>query len=609
MFANFHFLNYYILSSVILFIESVVILGVIITDKNLDNTRKDDIMWIKKRPECNTIQDVVLANTSLTEDDFFVRTSKEFHIDQLDEAAALIKEKIAQNETITVIADYDADGICSAAIMYLALKAISNKEPVIRLPKRFSEGYGLSEKIVDEINEGLLITVDNGIAAIDAIKKAKDKGLTVIVTDHHLPIESGELPVADILIDPNAIPNSADFNGYCGAGLAYKLSLKLLPEDHKLCPKLLSLAAIATVADVMPLISENRLIVKNGLEAMTTYKGRTTGLGALLEVCCLDKHITAKNIGFKIGPVLNAPGRLFDDGATKSFELLSYNSEIYRAKTMAEELNNYNEDRKELKKKGLEILHQNISDNCLYGEVPLCIYQPDLPEGLVGIYAGSLAEEYKTPCFVFTNAEEEGVLKGSGRSYGGVHLKNLLDSASDLLYKYGGHAEAAGVSVLEENFEKMKESFFENIPEMEPETDNLYYDLEITANDIPATLAELEKFAPFGEGNPEIVFCIKDFMLSPSQYGFYKTMGADGQTIKLFGAKANAIGFGMLPNYIKLEEPKTLTLAGTLAQNFFLGKAENQVELIDFQAVITQIKRTAMAEMLAKKAAIRNKLN
>ena len=562
--------------------------------------------WVKRRPECKTIKDVVLANTGLSEEEF-LHPKSEFRIDRLDEAADMIRTFVSENKSITIVGDYDADGICASSILYLAIKALG-VEPVVRLPRRFSEGYGLSEKIVDEIPEGLLITVDNGIAAVDAIQKAKDKGLTVLLTDHHLPLESGEIPNADIVIDPNAIENSADFNSYCGAGIAYKLAIKLIGENHKFSPKLLSMAAIATIADVMPLISENRLIVKKGLESMVGYAGRTTGLGALLKACDMDKFITEKNIAFKIAPILNAPGRMYDDGAMMSFDLLTFNSRIDVAEGKATDLIDINEERKEAKAAGLEKLHQNIDDNCLMGDYPLCIYEPCLPEGLVGIFAGSLAEEFKVPCFVFTDADEKGVIKGSGRTYGDVHLKELLDANSSLLLKYGGHAEAAGVSLLAENFEAMKEAFAATVivPDTS-DTDIVYYDLEVSENNIAATIEALKEFAPFGQGNPEIVFRINDYMLSPGYGGYYRTMGSDGQTIKFFGSELEAVGFGMLQKYLDLKEPKILNFVGMLSINFFRGVAKSQIELLDFNDANKEIKKTSFANLLAKKAETRYK--
>ena len=198
----------------------------------------------EKRSTFNTIEEVVLNNSGLTKEEFFVDENKKYRIDNLKEVAELITDCVNKKLKITIIGDYDADGINASAIMKMAIDSIGG-QVTVRLPKRFSEGFGLSEKIVDEIDSGLLITVDNGIAAIDAVKKAKDKGLIVIVTDHHLPNEDENgnkmIPDADIVIDPNAIDNSADFNGYCGAGIAYKIAEELIPDNKVLLSKLICL--------------------------------------------------------------------------------------------------------------------------------------------------------------------------------------------------------------------------------------------------------------------------------------------------------------------------------------------------------------------------------
>ena len=552
--------------------------------------------WKKKNLKCESIKDVVLENTGMTEEE--LDTPKlHYRIDRLEEAASVILKAVADDIPISVVADYDSDGICAAAIMFLTFMQLGKKIKV-RLPKRFSEGYGLSESIVDEIEPGLLITVDNGIVAHAAIQKAKNKGCYVIVTDHHLS-DGISLPPADIIIDPNAIPGSADFNGYCGAGIAYKLSIEILGKDNPLIPVLLSFAAIATVADVVPLIKENRFIVRDGLNSMLNG-GKTIGLAALLERCGFESRITAKDIGFKIAPILNAPGRLEDNGALKSLHQLVYNGNIEKAREMADSLYELNETRKDKKVEGLDVLENIIRDEGLYCENPLCIYAPGLSEGLVGIYAGSLAEAYKVPCFVFTDSDEKGILKGSGRTFGDVHLKKLLDENADILYKYGGHAEAAGVSVRKENFPEMKCRFIRSLENVKID-DTKYYDLELSSKDIPAVVKELAKYEPFGMGNPEPLFYIKDFTLMPKNQGFSKTMGQNNEHIKLFGATADAIAFNMAKQFIDMGSPHSLQVYGTVSDNYFKGKHYPQVEVIDMNPNQIQ-KKTALANLLAKKA-------
>lgn len=553
----------------------------------------------KRRVECNSVLDVVLANTGKTASNFFEYQTKKYEIDKLDEAVSLIRCALFDDDVITVVGDYDADGITSSAILKLLFDTLGANIN-IRLPRRFSEGYGLSEKIIDEIDSGLLITVDNGIVAIDAIKKAKEKGLKVIVIDHHLGLEDGTLPEADVVIDPNAIENSATFNSYCGAGLSYKLAEAFLGSTHPMMKKITSLAAIGTIADVMPLIEENRLIVENGLKYMTTDSGRTAGLGALLTEYNIEKHLIAKDIGFKIGPAINAPGRLFDDGAMRSFELLSFDGYWKHATIYAKQLVEYNNNRKKLAAEGTAKVEENIKRNNLLGNVPMAIYEPGLPEGLVGIFAGRIAEKYKTPCLILTDSEDPEILKGSARSYGDVHLKNILDAHSELLTKYGGHAEAAGLSLEKKNFEEFARVIQEGVEMNLPDSDEVLYDLEITANDLPSVMMELDKYAPYGEGNPEIVFSIKNVDLFPGPRGFYDTMGDEKQHLKLYSKTAEIVAFDASQKYLEAKEPRRISLVGSISKNTWHAKITPQIECIDFDAVEIPVQSTPLAALLAK---------
>ena len=556
--------------------------------------------WVKK-DDSKTIKEVVMRNITVPESEFEIDENKVYRIDRLDEVVSKIKEIIDNNENIKIVGDYDADGVTSTSILYMALISLGAKVSY-RLPKRISEGYGLSEKIVDEIDNGLVITVDNGIAAIDAIKKAKEKGLYVIVIDHHLRNDKNELPDADIIIDPNAIENSADFNGYCGAGLAYRVAEKLLEDNQKLLDKLLCFAAIGTIADVMELVSENRRIVKNGLKNMESFGKRTTGLASLLSICEISKHVSASDIGFRIGPMLNAPGRLYDDGARKSVEVLTYNSKYDESK--GKELFDINAERKEIVAKSVERTKNVIIQNCLFGDEPMIVYVPQIPEGIVGILAGRIAEDLNTPTIIFTDTDEPNILKGSGRSARGVHLKNLLDSCSEYIYKYGGHAEAAGISIERSKLDEFICAMQEHIEFTEETKDDdvVYYDLEIDAKDIKPTMLELDKFAPFGNGNPDIVFKINNYRLSPRYSSYYKLMGADDSTIKLFGVGSSALWFNESQKYLNMKEPKQLTLIGKLSRNYFKDTVDYQVEIIDAKDDSVKVEKSALGKRLEEMA-------
>ena len=554
----------------------------------------------KRRPECKTIEEVVLSNVGMTKEEFLIPKSK-YHIDGITESASLLNVAGYHDETITIVGDYDADGICASSILSLVFREKGWKH-IVRLPKRFTEGYGLSEAIIDEIDSGLLITVDNGIAASEEIKKAKEKGLTVIVTDHHLPDADCNIPDADVVIDPNAIAGTADFNSYCGAGIAFKLAIAILGENHPLIPKLRTLAAIATVADVMPLIEENRFIVKDGLAGMLTKNGKTAGLAAILAECKQEKYFSAKNVAFKLGPMINAPGRMQDDGAEISFDILTFEGSASTAMEKASYLSDMNEKRKVAKKEGLELLHKNMTDNCLYGDCPLVIYEPNLPEGLVGIFAGQLAEEFKVPCFVLTDGDEDGIAKGSGRTYGDINIKELLDRHQDLMVKYGGHSEAAGISVSMDKIDEFKYTLIEDVQEHYTftEDDTIYYDLKIDAKMIDTALNNLETFEPFGQGNPEIVFYIENFVIAEAKYL------QEGESVRCRSGNGSAVCFGMGKEYRDMGEPKVVNLVGTLSKNCFMSNITNQVEVTKIIKPSSVKTMTPMAEMLAKMAAERN---
>lgn len=556
-------------------------------------------MALIKRDESKSIEDVICKNLSISSIEELDKDVV-YVIKYLDKAAEMIFDAIKKKKLITIVGDYDADGVTSSSIMYYVLKLLGANVKV-RIPRRLSEGFGLNMNIIEEIDSGLVITVDNGIVAFEPVKRAKEKGLDVIITDHHLPDESGMLPEADLIIDPH-LEDAADFADYCGAGIAYKLA-QYLTNDEKVLAKLSCFAAIGTVADVMPLVEDNRKIVKEGLKNMVSYGCRTTGLYSVLRAADLDTHITAHDIAFKIGPMINACGRLFDDGAMIAFNSIVYDG-AYKEE-IGTELVAYNETRKQKVAEGIAAVHKNITMNCLFGDIPLVIYEPSIEEGIVGIIAGKLAEEYNVPTFVFTNSEDPNIYKGSGRTAGQVHLKDLLDSCSETLYKYGGHAEAAGVSVEKVNFDKMHDMMQDKCPELVLDEDNknVYYDLEIKASEIVKTCKELEKYEPYGQGNPKPVFLVKDFQLSPRYSSFYKEL--KGDTISLYGIGCSAIGFGMAPRYHELSDPKKLLLVGTISETFFMGRGEVKLEIEDMDASNTTFTKSLLAQQLEARAKAR----
>lgn len=503
-----------------------------------------------------------------------------YHFNVMNEAWDAISRFIRQGKPFGIVGDYDVDGICGSAILTKLLNYKGANLLTTRLPRRFSEGYGLSVSIVDELHAlgvEVLLTVDNGIAAIDAIKKAKEYGMFVIVLDHHLQRDDGLLPEADILVDPKVVSGQAAWHDYCGAGLAWKLASFVLTDkkDEPLFEELTALAAIATIADSVTVLEENRIIIKKGLKLLSE-KELSMGLNCLLAQAGLEGKITSKNIGYKIAPMLNAPGRLIDDGASISLALL-LEPVFQQSFRLATRLHELNEQRKELVEKDSAMLLN--SGELVPGKATVVII--DGHEGLVGIDAAKIVERTLAPAIVFAETEIDGVkyLKGSARSVPGVHVKEMLDKISHLLVKYGGHAAAAGLTIKADDFEAFKTAFVEVCGTTIPD-DVIVYDAEIDVQDVEEVLANVARLEPFGPGNEEPVFVVRGFWVSPRVYRMQ-----NGKSIKLTSENGNlnALGFGMAAEVDAADVVgKPITIVGNLSWNFFRGTATPQIEMMGF---------------------------
>lgn len=459
------------------------------------------------------------------------------------------------------------------AILFLLFKYFK-VTPTIRVPKRMSEGYGVSEVFIDEVPAGLLITVDNGIAAIKAIKKAKDKGLSVIVLDHHLP--GDELPAADILIDPHVHQDKNGYEDFCGGGLSYKLAQMLLPKaENILLSKLSAMAAIATIADVVPLTGANRVIVQEGLRAINRREV-TAGLKGLLEACQFTT-VNEENIAFKLAPVLNAAGRILDDGARYSSGCLAQDSKPVPA--LAAKLLETNTKRKEIVEAAYQRIIEQVGD---IQEAPLVVYDASLHEGIVGIVAGKLAEQYNMPAFVFSGEGHE--LHGSGRSAGGVHLRDLAAKASDLLIQFGGHAGAVGLTIEKDNISAFLKRLQDEIKGFSfSDPDELLYDVVISQEEVCGAIQELAQYAPYGEHSPKPVFLVQDIELFQRFGSYAKYMGKSGEHVKLTALGYSLVGFGLSERYKALGEPTTVDVVGRLGMNESVFGSFPQVEIIDIR--------------------------
>ncbi len=580
--------------------------------------------------EPKTVRDVVLRNSGLSEEEFddaFFNESAHTNlpIKNLDEAAQLIITEAWKGTPIRVIGDYDVDGVCGTSIIYLSVRELSPNVSY-RIPKRMSEGYGLKPNIIDEIDEGMIITVDNGIAAYEAIKKAKDKGLKVIVIDHHL-LGTNMMPPADVVVDPHVIKyNDDDFEDYCGAGLAYRLACKLIP-GHPLLDKLLCYAAIATIADSVPLKRENRFIVKNGLKNMVQKEKRTTGLGALLSVYSLQKYINEKDIAFRIAPAINAPGRLYDDGAKTPVELFINRGTFEECTEIANYLYETNRLRIDMKDKFMAIAHDMINREMLMNSAPIVLASEEFHEGLAGIIAGKITEEYHVPAIVLCLLEDGETYKGSGRSVEDVNLFELVGKFKSKLRTFGGHKMACGLSVKKENLADFIVSLEDEMSGYIPKGfGDAPYDLVIQGTDVDDVMNEVRKYEPYGEGNPEVVFKIENYRLSPKGSSVYETKGADDSTVLLHGMCSSAIGFFMTDDYMKEGQPKNLTIVGTIRDKYKVPlfkpstssytpkkptsskrvgnkkeiERETQVEIMTMKKADMPLRKTSLAEMLSQ---------
>ena len=459
-----------------------------------------------------------------------------FLMEDMNQAVRIIIHDIEEGHSIRIVSDYDVDGVMSNYILYKGLKRIGADVDYV-IPHRVKDGYGINEEIIQKaIDDGIhtIVTCDNGIAANAALAKAKEEGITVVVTDHHqVPfIMEGEnrqyiLPPADAILDPKKETCKYPFDDLCGAGVAYKLIEALyikreIPKDE--IYQFLEFVAIAVICDIVTLQDENRIFVVKGLERLNYSEN--TGLRALIRANELsDVTLDTYHVGFKLGPCINASGRL--ESAIASMELL-LEQDTDTAIAKAQEIRSINEERKEMtyreSERAIEYLKEASPMKIFV------IYLPDCHESLAGIIAGRIRENYHHPVFVVVNSEEEGVLKGSGRSIPEYHMFEALQECSDLLLKFGGHAMAAGFSLSADYLE----AFSERLNTLCDLTEDAFIpkvkiDVPMPISYISEDLiAQLDGLAPFGKGNEKPVFAQKDLNVLSA-----KIMGKDRNVVKI----------------------------------------------------------------------------
>lgn len=569
--------------------------------------------WLKRSAIPEHISEIVKERTGMSEQEL-LNDVKVYHINNMQEAIVVFTNAAIKREIIVFHTDYDGDGVnCANIARNLAsILGITDSVKVV-VPRRFSDGYGVQVRHVEAYAEWgckVLILADNGIAAIEPVKRAKELGMKVIILDHHEKFVNDQkevvLPDADVLCDPHV--TGADFVDYCGAGLMYIFANSIVST----CPWLSDgakekfhavtsvYAAIGTIADVVSLTGENRRIVKAGIK--NALAGRaSTGMMELLKDANMLDRITAPQMAFFLCPMFNAYGRLDDGGSAEVSDATSYmgvhdESIENNCKTIKDK----NEERKKLAEEAFARAVDYINANNLQNERFIVFVDEDGSAGINGLTAGKLTEKYRRPSIVVSPTIDDNILKGSGRSRYWANLKEILDQSNEFIEKYGGHPGACGITLTRDKINDFIKAVNDLTPEApaEEQSDIILYDKECRVVNLRKMFEETEKYQPFGEGNPEIVFRIDDIdIVGKKRYraegvDYYQFMGANKQHVKLFANGFQLIWFGGAEEYKKMGCPLKVSVLGTLNENVYVPDREAipRKEYRTLQVQVTDLK-------------------
>lgn len=482
----------------------------------------------------------------------------------MDKAVAVLGEKIKENAKIRIIGDYDIDGIQSTYILLEGFRMLG-ADVDSDIPDRMKDGYGLNRNLIDralEADVDTIITCDNGIAAAEEIAYAKSMGMTIVVTDHHevpyTEIGAGRryiLPEADAVVDPKQEDCTYPFKGLCGAAVAYKLVealMEAMGKDAEDADYLMENVAIATIGDVMDLVDENRIFVKQGLDMLK--RTENLGLKALMECTGVNvDKLSPYHIGFVIGPCMNASGRL--DTAKRALELLEA-KKVAEADLLAGDLKALNDSRKDMTAQAVEEAFIQVENSELKDADVLVVYLPECHESLAGIVAGRIREKYYRPVFVLTKGAEG--LKGSGRSIETWHMYEGLNRVKHLLSKFGGHKMAAGLSMPEENLEQFRKEINEKSG-ITPEdlNEKIAIDMQLPFECVNEKfIGELAVLEPFGKGNARPVFAERQVQVESA-----RILGKNKNVLKLqvkdlHGTRMDAMYFGDVNTFVEYVREK-----------------------------------------------------
>ncbi len=566
-----------------------------------------DVKDIAKR--CNISEDIalILANRGIKEENeinkFLNGTLNDlydpFLMKDMEKGIDIMIDAINDEKKIIVYGDYDADGVTSTTILYKAIKQCGG-DVSYYIPDRESEGYGMSSnriKIIKEQGVDVIITCDNGISAMEQVAFAKSLGMTVVITDHHeltFVINENEereyiTPNADAIINPKQLDCTYPFKSLCGAGIAFKFVQGLFRElgfEEELAYEYVELAGIGTVCDIVDLLDENRIIVKAALERLSNSSNLgIIALKSVLGIC--DKNINTYNIGYQIGPCINATGRL--DKASLSVELLLC-TDKESSDGLAKKLYDLNKERQDMTNKNVEEVIELIAKSSLDDQKVLVIYKEDVHESIAGIVAGKVKEKYYLPTIILTKGKD--MPKGSGRSIDEYNMFEELLKCKSIISKFGGHPMAAGLSITEDNILTLRKMLNENCTLKEEDfKPKIRIEKRVNLRNIDMRfIEELELLEPFGKGNPTPLFAEKNIRISNVSY-----FGKDSNIAKWYmdkgdgKSKIEGICFGKgteLKNLLLSQtgvNTSMVDLIFTPTVNEYMGKKSIQLKTVDFR--------------------------
>jgi len=523
-----------------------------------------------------------------------------FLMKDMDKAVERVERAVRNREKIMVYGDYDVDGTTAVALVYKFLRQIGHKDLLFYIPDRYTEGYGISTKGIDHAarkGATLIIALDCGIKAIEKVDYAKRKGVDFIICDHHLPAE--EIPRAVAVLDPKRADCSYPFDELSGCGVGFKLVQAYCQKNgipFQQIEPLLDLLAVSIASDIVPLVDENRILAHYGLLRLNASPSK--GLLSIIKICGLDRHnITIDDIVFKIGPRINAAGRMRmdenDENAAPSGGYAAVNLLIEGNESLAEEfgsvIDGFNQDRKCIDRSVTQEAHDFIEAHAeLKAAKSTVIYNPRWMKGIVGIVASRLIETYYRPTVVLTMSN--GFVTGSARSVPGFDLYQAIESCSDLLENFGGHMYAAGLTMRPERVEEFTRRFNAYVEEnidpitLQPQVE-IYSEL-FFSNITPAFRRDLNRFQPFGPGNPAPVFVTRGVV----SHGETKLVGADCEHLRMDlmqrqkpNTTIQTIAFQQPTHYEWIRAGHPIDVCYQIVENHYRGSVSVQLRIKDIK--------------------------